>query len=340
MLDRETGKPISIEPYAEVNWSTGYDKTTWRPILTPAARYDERGKPTLVIPGPAGAHNWEAMAFSPDTGLVYIPAQESSFTFEVVKNFKPKKLASNLGVDQGPLTPVDDNGKEVEAPKSTGSLLAWNPVTQKAAWRMQYDATNNGGVLTTAGNLVVQGTAAGNLAIYRADTGEMIWSAPAQSGIVAAPMSYEIDGEQYIAVEAGWGGFVPLMVPSGVPVNVNRVLVFKLGGTDSLPPQPTVEKPKLTPPPPAGTPKTIEAGNHIYHRYCSGCHGPTAKAGQLTPDLRYSAALGDKDLWNSIVGDGALQGSGMGKFGSELSRDDLEAIRDYVISRANEAKDE
>ena len=340
VLDRETGKPVSIEAFADVNWTTGYDSATWRPVLTPAARYGERGKPTLIFPGPAGAHNWQAMSFSPSTGLVYIPAQVSSFTYNLQKDFSEKKLASNLGVDQTPLTPVDDKGNPVEAPKSSGSLLAWNPVTQKEAWRVQRPASNNGGTLATAGNLVVQGTAEGNVEIFRADTGEMIWSSPAQSGVIAAPMSYEVDGEQYIAISVGWGGFTPLMVPSGVPVNVNRVLTFKLGGTDTLPPQPTVEKPELTPPAPTGTARTVEAGLHIYHRYCSGCHGPTAIAGQLTPDLRYSAALENDDLWFGIVGDGALQAGGMGAFGSELSHDDMSAIRDYVIARANETKDQ
>ena len=340
VLDRETGKPISIAPFAKVNWTKGYDMATGRPVLTKAALYGKRGKPTLIIPGPAGAHNWEPMAFNPGTGLVYIPAQESSFTFLLQKNFSQRKLTSNLGVDQSPLTPVDDNGKAITPPKSTGSLLAWNPVTQKEAWRVQYPATNNGGILTTAGNLVVQGTAEGNLAIYRADTGEMIWSSPAQTGIVAAPISYEVDGEQYIAIDAGWGGFVPLMMPSGVSVNVNRVLAFKIGGTDTLPALPKVEKPKLTPPAPTGTPKTIEAGLHTYHRYCAGCHGPKAVAGQLTPDLRYSAALADKDLWFSITSDGALQSGGMGAFGSELSHADLSAIRDYVIAQANASKDQ
>ena len=340
VLDRETGKPISIEPYAEVTWSTGYDKTTWRPNVSPSAYYDKRGKPTLIIPGPAGAHNWQAMSFSPETGLVYIPAQKSPFTYEVQKGFEPKKLAFNLGIDLAANTPVDDNGNPIKVPDASGSLLAWNPVTQKAVWEAPHTATDDGGTLVTAGNLVIQGTAAGNIEIYRADNGQMIWSSPAQSGVVAAPMSYEVDGEQYVAIAVGWGGVTAILSPSGVPVNVNRVLAFKLGGTDMLPPLPAVPKRELTPPAPVGTAKTIATGFDIYHRYCATCHGFGAVGGQLTPDLRYSAALGDKDLWYGIVGDGALQGGGMGKFGSELSHDDVEALRDYVISRANETKDD
>ena len=340
VLDRETGKPISIEPFMEQNWSTGYDMATGRPILTKDARYDKRDKPTLMIPGGAGGHNWQPMAFNPGTGLVYFPMHTSSFALLVDRHYKPTKLAGNIGIVFEPLTAVDDNGNPVEPPKPTASLLAWNPVTQKPAWRVPHTVSNNGGILTTAGNLVVEGTAEGNIEIYRADNGEMLWSAAAQSGVVAAPVSYEIDGEQYIAISAGWGGSAGLGNNSGVPVNLNRVLAFKLGGSDTLPPMPAPIKRELNPPAQTGTPKTIEAGYHTYHRYCGGCHGFKAKGAQLTPDLRYSAALNDKDLWFGIVGDGALQSGGMGKFGSELNHDDLSAIRDYVISQAIAAKNQ
>ena len=341
VLDRVTGKPISIKPFEKVTWAKGYDMSTGRPILTEAALYGKRGKPTLLQPGPAGAHNWQLMSFSPETGLVYIPAQQTSFTYSSDKGFVPKKLASNLGIDQSPVTPVDDDGKPITAPEAGGSLLAWNPVTQKAVWNAKHALSNNGGILSTAGNLVVQGTAEGNIEIFRADTGEMIWSKPAQSGVVAAPMSYEVDGEQYIAVSVGWGGFTPILMDSGVPVNVNRVLVFKLGGTDALPAMPPApDKGPLNPPAETGTPQTIATGLHLYHTYCATCHGMTAVGGQINPDLRYSAALGDKDIWFSITSDGALNAGGMGTFGTELSHDDLSAIRDYVIARANETKDQ
>jgi len=338
VLDRETGKPISIKAFAKVNWAKGYDMATGRPVFAKGIRYDERGKPTLVVPGPMGAHNWYPMSFDPMTKLVYIPAQDNSFTFELDKHYKRKKLASNLGIMFEAVTPVDDNGRPVTAPKATGSLLAWNPVTQKAAWRAEHIGPGNGGVLSTAGNLVVEGTADGKIEIYKADNGEMIWSTPAQSGVVAAPMTYEVDGDQYVAIAVGWGGAYALGADSGVPVNVNRVLAFKLGGTDKLPRMPQPPHREMNPPAPTGTPKTIEAGLHIYHRYCAGCHGFGAVGAQLNPDLRYSAALDNKDIWFSITSDGALQAGGMGAFGSELSHDDLSAIRDYVISRANATK--
>ncbi len=341
VLDRETGKPISIDPFAkDINWTKGYDMATGRPTVAEGIRYDVRGKPTLVTPGPMGAHNWHPMAFSPATGFVYIPAQENSFTFDKDKNYEPKKLANNLGIKFEAVTPVDDNGKPVKSPAVEGSLLAWNPVTRKPAWRAPHAGAGNGGILATAGNLVVQGTAKGNIEIFKADTGEMIWSTAAQTGVVAAPMSYEVDGDQYIAIAVGWGGAFAIGANSGVPYNVNRVLAFKLGGSDKLPPQPEAPHRDLNPPARQGDAKTITAGMHIYHRYCAGCHGFGAVGAQLNPDLRYSAALGDENLWMSITSDGALQAGGMGAFGSELSHDDLNAIRDYVIAQANDTKEQ
>ena len=341
VLDRATGKPISIEPFAHVTWSTGYDMATGRPIFSPEALYDQRGKPSVVSPGPGGAHNWEPMAYSPDTGLVYIPAKESTFAYELDKHYTPRKLASNLGITMSPVTPVDDQGKPIEMPKTTGSLLAWNPVTQKPVWRADHPVSSAGGVLATAGNIVVQGTGANTIEIYRATDGELIWSSPVQSGVVAAPISYEVDGEQYIAIAVGWGPFAAGSTPDGTPYNLNRVLAFKLGGTDTLPAMPPVaEKPKLTPPAPTGTPQTIATGGYVYHRFCAGCHGFGAIGSQSFPDLRYSAALADGDVWSGIVGEGALQTGGMGKFGSELSPAEVSDIRDYVISRANATKDQ
>jgi quinohemoprotein ethanol dehydrogenase len=116
-------------------------------------------------------------------------------------------------------------------------------VNQKEVWRVNYLGPWNGGVLTTAGNLVVTGNAAGVFSAYRADNGERLWSTSAQSPVMAAPVTYTVDGEQYIAVLAGWGGIYPLTqgkqaAQSGDARNISRVLVFKLGGAVRLPPVP------------------------------------------------------------------------------------------------------
>ena len=170
---------------------SGVDQKTGRPIENPGIRYDQTGKPAELLPGAMGAHSWQAMAFNPKTGLVYIPAQEVPLIYASGKDFKPAPIGWNIGTGT-------TNPRNVR-----GYLLAWDPVNQKEVWRANYMGPWNGGILTTAGNLVIQGNAVGFLSAYRADTGEKLWSMSAQSAIVAAPVTYEVDGEQYVAVLSG-----------------------------------------------------------------------------------------------------------------------------------------
>jgi alcohol dehydrogenase (cytochrome c)/quinohemoprotein ethanol dehydrogenase len=226
---------------------------------------------------------------------------------------------------------------------TTGALVAWDPVKKKEAWRVSYKGPWNGGSLATAGNLVFQGTATEQFAAYSADAGKQLWSFPTQTGIIAAPMTYAIDGEQYVAVLAGWGGvwdIAPgiLSAKSGFPRNVSRLLVFKLGGTAKLPPAPPLNRLVLDPPAFTGTEAQTARGADAYGRYCSVCHGDAAIAGALNPDLRRSGALNDASAMKAIVLDGALHENGMVSFKSALSPEDVEAVRQYVIRRANEDK--
>ena len=201
VLDRKTGELISANNFTPVTWASGIDLKTGRPIENPGIRYDrEPGKPVPQLPGAMGAHNWQSMAFNPKTGLVYIPAHEVGMVYTGLppKDFKLIPRYWNLGIFPGTM------------PDVKGYLLAWDPVNQKEVWRVNYLGPWNGGVLTTAGNLVVQGNAAGDFGAYRADNGQKLWSTSTQSPVMAAPVSYAVDGEQYIAVLAGWGGIYPL----------------------------------------------------------------------------------------------------------------------------------
>jgi quinohemoprotein ethanol dehydrogenase len=223
-----------------------------------------------------------------------------------------------------------------------GELIAWDPINQREVWRVQYAGPWNGGVLTTAGNLVVQGNAAGEFAIYRADTGAKLWSMPVQTGVVAAPMTYAVGGTQYIAVMAGWGGVYALepgelSFKSGRVPNISRLLVFKLGANQQLPPAPPRQEQVLDPPPAIADTATVEQGKAVYSPYCSVCHGDAAVSGGLVPDLRYSSFLGN-DQWFAIVLDGALKDGGMAAFKPALNHDQASAIRAYVIARANQDK--
>ena len=327
VLDRKTGRLISANNFTPVTWASGVDLKTGRPIENPGIRYDKTGKTAQLLPGALGAHSWQAMAFNPKTGLVYIPAQESSMTYTPVKDFKPAPIGWNIGVAVR------------NPPGVKGYLVAWDPVHQKEVWRADYLGPWNGGVLTTAGNLVVQGSAAGDFNAYRADTGEKLWSMFAQSAIMAAPATYEVDGEQYIAVLSGWGGIYPLLQgkdagKSGNDRNVSRVLVFKLGGTTRLPPL-EPRRQVINPPTDTADATTVATGGALFGRFCGVCHGQDAVAGGIVPDLRVSRFLGD-DFWYEIVLNGAMKDNGMAPFGSVLDHHQAEAIRAYVIHRANE----
>lgn len=328
VLDRQTGKLISAQNFTPINWARGVDPNTGRPIESPDIRYDQTGKPASLLPGALGAHSWQAMAFNPKTGLVYIPAQEIGMTYETVKDYKPAALGWNIGT-------ATTNRANVK-----GYLIAWDPVKQKEVWLANHMGPWNGGILTTAGNLVVQGNAAGFFSVYRADTGEKMWSTAAQSAIMAAPITYEVDGEQYIAVLSGWGGAYPLLQgkdadKSGNTRNLSRVLVFKLGGKATPPPLP----PELTfftdPPPAVADAARVAAGKALFDGFCGVCHGEAAVGGGVVPDLRTSPFL-PVDAWYSIVLDGALREGGMAPFAPVLDREQVSAIRDYVIHRAND----
>lgn len=339
VLDRVNGDFISAENYVPVNWSSGIDDQG-RPVINPEAKYWETGQPALVTPAWSGGHNWHPMSFSAKTGLVYIPAQEMAFPYVDDQNFSPKKLAVNLGVDLTKAGFPDDPAAIASIKDATkGHLSAWNPVTQKEEWRVQYPGMWNGGVLSTAGDLVFQGSATGFVNAYDARDGKKLWEFQAQTGVVAPPVTYRIDGEQYVTVSAGWGGIFPLLTgplsqdSDPDPINRSRLLTFKLGGTEDLPK--TIETHRQLPDySSVELDETKVAGGHaVYERYCASCHGTGAFGGGVIPDLRYSAALANDQAWKVIVYDGVLSSNGMVGFKQELSIEDVDNIRNYVIAR-------
>jgi cytochrome c553 len=219
-----------------------------------------------------------------------------------------------------------------------GFLSAWDPVKRREVWRVDHAGPWNGGVLTTAGNLVVQGNATGEFAVYRADTGTKVWSTSVQTPVIAPPMTYEVDGEQYIAVLGGWGGAYPLLEgrqakQSGDARNISRLLVFQLDGHGALPPIPPLQQASSAPLPVPADAASVVKGEALFGRYCSVCHGQAAVGGGVLPDLRQSPYL-PVDAWYAILLDGTLQLNGMASFGTVLDRSGAAAIRDYVIDRA------
>jgi len=344
VLDRATGKVISAKPFTQVTWATGIDMQTGRPIESHAAQYETSDKPALVTPGPGGAHSWQPASFSPETGLVYFPVLESGFPYKSADHFRHSPLAWNTGIDAVAAgMPQVPEVKKAILSSIKGHLTAWDPVKQKEVWRAERPGPLNGGALATAGNLVFEGTGLGQFEALRATTGEKLWSASTESGVTAGPISYSVNGEQYVAVLVGWGGVLPLAagevaLQSPRMANVPRLLAFKLGGKANLPPAPEVKRPALTPPKATAGRAEVKKGEELYQSYCSGCHGDVAVSGGVLPDLRYSGTL-ESDQWFQIVLDGMLESYGMVSFSKEITKQNAATIRQYVIYRANQSLD-
>ncbi len=338
VIDRVTGKLISAEPYAKVSWASKIDLATGRPVENPAARYPD-GTTFTLWPGPVGSHTWLPMAYNPRTRLVYIPAIEMATSYNDVgidtKNWKRRPGAA---VDGG--TNPNFVVKDAGPPNGTSSLIAWNPVTQKKVWSVPTPGIWNGGVMTTAGNLVFQGRIDGTFDAYTADTGKKVWSFAAQAPVTAPPISYSAGGKQYITVLTGmgtsgaaFGALLPVSID--YRTQARRVLTFAIGGKATIP---VSKNEPLTPIADADYKpnKALEdKGLYTFAVSCAVCHGVDAIASGHAPDLRNSTVPLSDEAFASVVRDGVLVPNGMPKFG-EFSDEDLAAIRQYLRARAAE----
>ena len=334
VIDRVSGEFISAQNFVPVNWAEGIDPVTGRPNFSPAGDYSKA--PKLVTPSAYGAHNWQPMSFNPLTGLVYIPAQISAMLYE--DQGQAPVTAPNLwNVGVAPVRLPDDAqtlaalGADVK-----GQLLAWDPVAQKAAWTVDYSAPWNGGTLSTAGNLVFQGTADARVVAYAADSGERLWESPANTGVIAAPMTYTVGDEQYVSFAAGWGGVFALAAGGAFEPQLkvhaaSRILTYKLGGTKTLPAWQPQVVPVPEPPALSANAEQLALGKDLYHGVCAVCHGIAAIGNALTPDLRYMDAETHAAFAGIVAGAAAQKG--MPAFGHLLPPEQIELIRQYLISR-------
>jgi quinohemoprotein ethanol dehydrogenase len=341
VLDRLTGELLSAKPYTPVTWASGVDMRTGRPIETAHARYGSAV--TTISPGPGGGHNWQPMAFNPATALVYIPASESSFVYGRDPAFAFVPGAWNLGIDlavglgmspPSPARPASEYSPG--AGRSAGaasSLLAWDPVAQEARWRVPHPDSAGGGVLTTAGNLVFQGTDTGRLAAYSADRGRKLWELELGHGIMAAPSTYSLDGKQYVTVLAGMGGASGLYGrnPSALYKASGRLWTFALDADAQFVPVRGVPLPALSPIAHTATPEQIARGAQLFGQRCAMCHGINAASGGTIADLRYAAPT-VFESFDSIVRGGAYAGLGMPRF-DWLGESDVAAIRSFILAR-------
>ncbi|MDT8400016.1 MAG: PQQ-dependent dehydrogenase, methanol/ethanol family [Pseudomonadales bacterium] len=325
VIEAATGKVLSADLFVPTaNWMLGFDEN-FRPILNPEANYGKTDRGFHVVPSAGGAHSWHPMAFNPDTGLMYIPTNYGSFPLVAEAGAKMGNQLLSINVGKRPQDPAP----ELEGGGSY--LLAWDPVNRMPVWEQRM-GSSRAGVMTTAGNLVFQSSGQNFLA-FRADTGEQVWSTATQSGIVGGAASYAIDGEQYIAVVAGQSGRGGYWAP-----NYARLLVYKLGGSAMLPEPVSYTPPELNPPANFGDAALLAQGEAHYNEHCGSCHGNNGRVSSLFPDLKYAAALNAPALFKAIVIDGALQNNGMVSFKEFLTPEDAEAIRAYIVSLANIAK--
>ena len=335
VLDRATGELISAEPFVPVNWASGIDRKTGRPIVNPEARYGE--VPVLLTPGAGGGHNWNPMAYSPRTGLVYFPVTEMYMAYSVNPDFKqtPGNM-SQLGISTTGYDLTRKAAADYAAKNNRTWLTAWDPVAQKERWRVPYPQRGSGGVLATAGNLVFQGTVNGTFAAYRADTGDKLWETPVQQVPIAAPITYSVDGVQYVAVNAGWGGGLAhstTVKSLGFPISTPRLLVFRLDGTAKLPEVKAANTELVRPKETGADAAMIARGEQLYADNCATCHGEQARGG--VKDLRRMTPATHVEFLDIVLHGTRLE-KGMTSFADIISEDDTKAIHAYLIHRANE----
>ena len=334
VLDRETGAFLSGAPVVEVNWASGLD-ASGRPI---EADVDYRSEPVVVKPSPLGAHSWEPMSYSPRTGLVYVPVLDMAGLMKVDPSYRFRPEHYNSGLD---VRVFELFGADAEA-EFKGQLVAWDPRRQQAAWRVDQVTGGNGGTLATAGDLVFQASADGRFVAYRATDGEILWESPLGTGGGGGPVSYRVDGEQYVAVATGWGSsFAMSAAAAARRAGVRgggRVMAYKLGG-DAVPPPP--KRPPLGPVPAPrfsmeSTPEERSLGSQLYHTHCSTCHGALAIGGGSVPDLRYSGEA-THAVFAEIVLGGQRLAAGMPGFSDRLDPEGSRAIQAWILHRAAES---
>ena len=322
ILDAKTGKLLSAKPLVKTTWASAYDMETSKPVVIPPSQGG--GRQWTV-------HNWWPMSYDAQTGLVYIPTTD-------------RRADTKAPVEAG------ESGAGL-----FGRLIAWDPVTESARWSVEEEIAVNGGVLSTAGNLVFQGQGTGEFAAYAADNGKELWSIQTKSAIDSIPVTFSLKGEQYVITSVGWGSGSRLFAPARTMATPEskrgpeRLYAFKLGGNVPFP-YPNIEVPPVPKPPEQkATLEQIRKGEKLYVSfYCEGCHSPGIDGSGAwvedgaIPDLRYAPPDVHKD-WYQIVMGGTHWSKGMPgladppKFAfpnAHLTVSDADAIHVYVIDQA------
>lgn len=339
VLDRADGKLLRAKPFVTTTWATHVDMTTGRPVENPELDYSD--EPKWVLPGPLGGHNWQAMSVDEKAGVVYLPAQENALIYSLNKEFKQSGIykrnpgQTNLGLELGNIAQLVDTPG---APAAHGYLKAFNPVSGEELWSVEHKHYWNGGVMATSGGIVFQGDAMGLFRAFDTRDGKELWSFNAYSSMLAPPVTFEIDGTQYVSIFTGWGGgdhfsgFVN-EVASWKYGNRGRLLVFKLGGDAAYLEPPLLDRTIPEQQPVTASADDIKRGEQLYHLNCGTCHGLKVKSDGVMPDLRLMSE-GSHQAFQQIVQDGLLAKLGMASFADQLTPEDTTVVHQYIISRA------
>jgi quinohemoprotein ethanol dehydrogenase len=356
VLDRASGQLLAADKFVDANWASHVDLKTGRPAENPDSDYT-KGKPVIVFPSGVGGHNFDPMSLSARTGLVYIPTAHSGAALLPAPPERHLQERSNTGVQiafatqllappetlPAALRPVTAAGylKKVPSLDMHASLKAWDPVAHKVVWEYRYASfMDHGGVLSSAGGVVIEGSIDGKLRIFNDETGAVIKEIDTGSPLIAAPMTYALNGVQYVAILAGsGGGGWNVWMPGNVAAirgNDNRILSFRLdGGPTPVPPQLGPIAPIPEPPAQAGTAADIAAGAALFGRNCGGCHNNADRS--AVPDLRRSGFIRDATAFQSVVRGGLLEKLGMPSWDDLLTSSEVEQIRSDLISVTRDA---
>jgi quinohemoprotein ethanol dehydrogenase len=333
VLDRNTGELLSAEPYVYTNWASKVDLKTGRPVENPNARYVTSNE--QIYPSPFGGHNWQPMSYNPKTNLVYIPAREQSWNYGNQQNFVYDKDHWSLGTGSNPANPTH---KDPKFAKSFGKLIAWDPVQNKEVWSKIEKTTWNSGVLSTS-DLVFQGNAEGDFNALDAKTGQVLWTKNLGTGIIAPPITYLVDGVQYVTIAVGWGGVNGLSNRSTEQINPGTVYTFAIGKNTAMPVYEKQAKKEYLTLPVEISDEQVAKGAGLFGKYCGPCHNLNAgNPGGSIPNLTYS----HPDImgaFHSIVRDGIFLPKGMPKFGGRLSDADISDIKGYILATAKKNRE-
>lgn len=340
VLDRSDGKLLRAHQFATTTWATHVDLETGRPVENTETAYLEN--PQWILPGPAGAHNWHAMSFDASRGLMYFDSHDMPFLYSMPEEYQESGFYKrrigqwNTAVEFGRLGQMIR--ERDDEPEAKGYLNAFDPLTGEKKWVIEKSHPWSSGVLATAGNLVFQGDGAGELAAFDSDTGETLWQTNLYASMIAPPVSYSLDGEQYVTILTGAGGGGEDSADEKYG-SIGRAVTLKLGGTVQLPIPSERDLSIPEPPPLTASAEEVSRGEVLYGDICTFCHGPGARSAGGIPDLRRATAE-THATWQAIVLGGSMKANGMASFADVLSVEDAERIRQFVIWRAAEDRKE